>query len=128
MNGLNKVLLIGNVVRDAEVVSVGEYTVLKFAVATNRKFKTRGQIKEETEFHTIERWGGESVAPYLTKGTQVYIEGRIKTEKYKGKDGQDHISFKIAADVITLLGKSSSSGSGGGRPHQDEDVVDEAPF
>lgn len=102
---INKVILVGNVGKTPEVRQVGENKVASFTLATTEKFKDR----EETEWHNIVVWGkqAEVVEKYVDKGTQLYVEGRIKTEKYT-KDGQDRFIVKIYANTIQLLGKRES--------------------
>ena len=99
---INKVILVGNVGKTPEVRQVGENKVASFTLATTEKFKDR----EETEWHNIVVWGkqAEVVEKYVDKGTQLYVEGRIKTEKYT-KDGQDKFIVKIYASTLQLLGK-----------------------
>jgi single-strand DNA-binding protein len=107
MGTVNRVILVGNLGRDAELRFTGGGTpVAKFSVATTETFKGRdGERKEETEWHRINLWGksAETLAQYLTKGKQVYIEGRLRTQKWKDKDGNDRTSVEVTADRVTLL-------------------------
>ena len=88
---VNKVILIGHLGRDAETAyTASQVAVTKFSVATNRRWKDQatGEWKEETDWSRVVLWRGENVAPYLTKGTQVYVEGRLQTRSYDDKDGK----------------------------------------
>lgn len=99
---VNKVILVGRCGKDPEVRMVGENKVANFTIATTEKYKDR----EETEWHNVSIWGklAEVVEKYVGKGSQIYVEGRIKTEKYT-KDGQDKFLTRILASSIQLLGK-----------------------
>lgn len=99
---LNKVLLIGNCGQAPQIRTVGENKVANFTLATTEKYKDR----EETEWHNVAVWGrlAEVVEKYVDKGTQLYVEGRIKTEKYT-KDGQDKFITRIMASSLQLLGR-----------------------
>lgn len=102
---LNKVLLIGNLTKDAEVRSVGQSQVAQFGLATSEKFrKEDGSIAESTEFHEIVLWNYSGIYSFLKKGQQVYIEGAIKTEEWVGNDGVKRSVKKIKAYQIQLLG------------------------
>jgi single-strand DNA-binding protein len=108
MGTVNRVILVGNLGRDAELrFTGGGAAVSKFSVATTESFKGRdGERKEETEWHRISYWGknAETVSQYLLKGKQVYIEGRLRTEKWKDKEGNDRTSVEVKADRVVLLG------------------------
>jgi len=114
---LNKVMLIGNLGRDAEL----KYTpsgvpVSRFSVATTRRWKDQqtGEWKDDTTWTNVVLWRNENLAPYLTKGKQVYVEGRIETRSYEDKDGQKKYSTEVVSDEVMLLGGRGDSGSGGG--------------
>jgi single-strand DNA-binding protein len=116
---VNKVILIGHLGRDAETAYTANQTsVTKFSVATNRRWKDQqsGEWKEETNWTNVVLWRGENVAPYLTKGKQVYVEGRIQTRSYDDKDGKKVWTTEVVAEDVILLG---GRGEGGG-PSQDE--------
>ncbi|MFS0489908.1 single-stranded DNA-binding protein [Leadbetterella byssophila] len=112
MASLNKVTLIGNLGADPEVRSFPSGDkVANVSLATTEKYKSKdGQVKEETEWHRVEFWGGlaEIVDKYLKKGDSVYVEGKIKTEEYE-KDGIKRYSTKIRATQMQMLGKRSES-------------------
>jgi single-strand DNA-binding protein len=114
---LNKVMLIGNLGRDAEM----KYTpsgvpVSRFSVATTRRWKDQqtGEWKDDTTWTNVVLWRNENLAPYLTKGKQVYVEGRIETRSYEDKDGQKKYATEVVADEVMLLGGRGDGGSGGG--------------
>jgi len=102
---VNKVILVGNLARDAEVRQVGQSQVAKFGLATSERFRKQdGTVGESTEFHNIELWGNAGVYPYLVKGQTLYVEGSIKTDKYVGNDGQERTATKIKAFTVQLVG------------------------
>jgi single-strand DNA-binding protein len=117
---VNKVLLIGNLGRDAET----KYTpsgapVTRFAIATTRSWKDQqtNEWKEETNWTNVVLWRQENLANYLTKGKQIYVEGRLQTRSYDDKDGKKVYSTEVVADEVILLGgrgEGSSSGFEGG--------------
>ena len=115
---VNKVILIGNLGRDAETTYTPSQTaVTKFSVATSRRWKDQqsGEWKEETDWTRVVLWRGENVAPYLTKGTQVYVEGRLQTRSYDDKDGKKVWTTEvIAEDVILLGGRGAGSAPAAG--------------
>jgi single-strand DNA-binding protein len=113
MGSVNKVILVGNLGRDAEVrYTPGGAAVSKFSIATTEVWNDKsGQRQERTEWHTIDLWGkqAESLSEYLLKGKQVYIEGRLQTDEYTDKEGIKRKSTKVRCDKLVLLG------GGGGR-------------
>lgn len=121
MSGINKCLFIGNLTRDPEVrYSQSGQAVVSFAIACNETWKDKeGQKQERVEFVNITAFGklGEICEKYLQKGKQVYIEGRMQTDKYE-KDGRDVYSTKIIASQMTMLrqkeqGQTDNSNQGG---------------
>jgi single-strand DNA-binding protein len=125
---VNKVILIGNLGRDPEIkYTSGGQAVTNLRIATSRSWtdKQSGQRKEETEWHRVEVWGkqAETCSQYLTKGRQVFVEGRIKTDKFQDKQtGQDRYSTKIVAEDVRFIGGGNGQragapgGPGGPRP------------
>ena len=117
---VNKVILIGNLGKDPEVrYTSGGQAVANLRIATSRTWmdKGSGQKKEETEWHDVEVWGkqAETVAQYLAKGRQVYVEGRLKTDKWQDKQsGQERSKVKIVAESVRFIG-GGAGGAGGGR-------------
>jgi single-strand DNA-binding protein len=117
MAGVNKAIIVGNLGRDPEVsYSQSGMAVCRLAVATSEKWKDQsGQMQEKTEWHNITVFGkmAENCEKYLAKGRQVYIEGRIQTDKYE-KDGIDRYSTKIIASTVQFLSSGNSGGGQGG--------------
>ena len=112
---MNKVILVGNLGRDAELrYTPGGAAVATLNLATTEVWNDKGgQRQEKTEWHRIVLWGkqAESLQEYLTKGKQIYVEGRLQTRQWDDKDGNKRYTTEIKADRITLLG----GGGGGGR-------------
>ena len=114
MASVNKVILVGNLGRDPEVryMPNGE-AVCTFSIATTDNWKDKsGQRQERTEWHSIilYRRLAEIAGEYLKKGRQVYIEGRIRSRKYTGKDGVERTAFEIEATELQMLGGREESG------------------
>ena len=117
---VNKVILVGHLGKDAETkFTPGGAAVTRFSVATNRRWKDKqsGEWKEETDWSNVVLWQSENLANYLTKGKQVYVEGRLQTRSYEDKDGKKVYSTEVVADDVILLG---GQGGGGGRSGGDE--------
>lgn len=116
MSSLNKVLLIGNLGRDPEVryMPNGD-PVCNFSIATSEVWNDRssGQRQERTEWHniTLYRRLAEVAGQYLKKGSSVYIEGRIQSRKYTGKDGVERTAYEIIGNEMKMLGSRSGSSS-----------------
>jgi len=128
---VNKVILIGNLGRDAETAfTASQVAVVKFSVATSRRWKDQatGDWKEETNWSNIVFWRGENVAPYLLKGTQVYIEGRLQTRSYDDKDGKKVWATDVVADEVILLGgRGGNAPGGGGDEYSQQEPMRSAP-
>jgi len=127
---INKVILVGRLGRDPEVrYTSNSMPVASFSIATDESWKDKsGNRQTRTEWHNIVAWGklGELCGEYLSKGRQVYIEGRLQTREWQGKDNQNHRTTEIVArDVVFLDSKGASqqdgahgsSGTSGGRPN-----------
>src|SRR6187397_3544664 len=117
MGSVNKVILVGNLGRDAELrYTPGGAPVATLNLATTEVWndKASGQKQEKTEWHRIVLWGkqAESLSEYLTKGKQIFVEGRLQTRKWQDKDGADKYTTEIVANVMQMLG--SRQGMGGG--------------
>src|SRR5437773_3371194 len=118
MGSVNKVILVGNLGRDAEL----RYTPSGAAVATINMATTEvwndkgGQRQEKTEWHRVVLWGksAESLSEYLTKGKQIYVEGRLQTRQWDDKDGNKRYTTEIRGDRIVLLGGGGGGRGGGG--------------
>ena len=103
---VNKVILIGNLGKDAESKFTPNGTsVATFSIATSwrQKDQATGEWKDQTDWHNITLWRSENVVPYLTKGTQVYVEGRLHTRSYE-KDGKKQYFTEVIAEELILLG------------------------
>jgi single-strand DNA-binding protein len=111
---VNKVILIGHLGRDAETKFTSSgVSVSQFTLATNRRVKDNqtGEWKDETDWHRIVAWRQENLAQYLTKGKQVYIEGRLQTRNWEDQNGQKRSTTEVIAEEIFLLG-GRGEGSG----------------
>ncbi|MBI1876424.1 MAG: single-stranded DNA-binding protein [Acidobacteria bacterium] len=113
MGSVNKVILVGNLGRDAELrYTPGGAAVATLNMATTEVWNDKaGQRQEKTEWHRVVIWGktAESLSEYLTKGKQIYVEGRLQTRQWDDKDGNKRYTTEIRGDRIVLL-----SGGGGG--------------
>ncbi|HEY6019156.1 MAG TPA: single-stranded DNA-binding protein [Candidatus Paceibacterota bacterium] len=115
MASVNKVILVGNLGRDPELryIPSGD-AVVNLAIATTDKYKDKsGQTVESTEWHKVNFFGkrAEVCGQYLKKGSQVYIEGSLKTRKYTDKDGVEKYSTEIRGDRMQMLGSKQDAQS-----------------
>jgi single-strand DNA-binding protein len=122
MGSVNKVMLVGNLGKDAELrYTPGGAAVATLNLATTEVWNDKqGQRQEKTEWHRIVVWGkqAESLQEYLVKGKQIYVEGRLQTRQWDDKDGNKRYTTEIKADRITLLGSGGGGARGGDRaPH-----------
>jgi single-strand DNA-binding protein len=131
---VNKVILIGNLGRDPEIRNTpGGQTVAKFSVATTRTWKDRdGNRQERTEWHNIVVWGrqAEIAGQYLTKGRQLYIEGRLQTDSWEDRETSKKMyRTEIVCDNFQMLGSrgDSSSGPAQSAPAEDTSGFDSGP-
>jgi len=120
--GVNKVILVGNLGADPETrYTAGGSAVTNVSLATTDSWKDKqsGEQQDRTEWHRIVFWGrlAEIAAEYLRKGSQIYVEGRIQTRKWQGKDGQDRWTTEIVGNEMQMLG----SRGGGQSPPPDRD-------
>ena len=117
MGSVNKVILVGNLGRDSELrYTPGGAAIATLNMATTEVWNDKGgQRQEKTEWHRVVLWGktAESLNEYLTKGKQIYVEGRLQTRQWDDKDGNKRYTTEIRGDRIVLLG--GGSGGGGGR-------------
>jgi single-strand DNA-binding protein len=115
---VNKVILVGNLGRDAELrYTPGGAAVATLNLATTEVWNDKNQQRQEkTEWHRVVLWGkqAESLQEYLTKGKQIYVEGRLQTRQWDDKDGNKRYTTEIKADRITLLGGGGGGRGGGG--------------
>jgi single-strand DNA-binding protein len=123
--GVNKVILVGNLGKDPEtryMPSGSAVTNLTLATSESWKDKQSGEAQERTEWHKVAMFGrlAEIAAEYLRKGSQIYIEGKLRTRKWQDKEGKDRWTTEIVADEMQMLGSkggggaSASAGSMGG--------------
>jgi len=113
MASLNKIILIGNVGSDPEMrYTPNGKAVTSFTVATNHRYSTAsGETREETDWFRISAWGkqGEMCNQYLSKGRQVYVEGRLHARNWEAQDGQMRTSLEVTADRVLFLGKRTAA-------------------
>ncbi len=126
--GVNKVILVGNLGNDPETRYMPSGSaVTNLSVATNESWKDKetGEQKDRTEWHKVAMFGrlAEIAAEYLRKGSQVYIEGKLRTRKWQDKDGNDRWTTEIVADEMQMLGGRMDSGA----PAMDDPPPPSAP-
>ena len=118
--GINKVILVGNLGADPEtryMPSGGAVTNIRVATSESWKDKQTGDQQERTEWHSVAMFNrlAEVAAEYLSKGSQVYIEGKLRTRKWQDKQGNDRYTTEIVASEMQMLGgRGGSSGGSGG--------------
>ena len=115
---VNKAILVGRLGRDPEARTTNSglaITTIRLAT-TERKKDSDGNWGEHTEWHTVTTFGktAENAARFLSKGRQVYVEGRLRTRKWQDKDGRDRWSTEVVADLLQFLGSKADGASGGG--------------
>ena len=122
--GINKVILVGNLGQDPEIRYTADgRPIANFSIATSESWKDKnsGEKREKTEWHRVVVFGklAEICGEYLSKGRQVYIEGKLQTRKWQGQDGQDRYTTEVVIDgfngTMQMLG-SREGGGGGPRP------------
>ncbi len=153
--GINKVILVGNLGQDPEIRYTADgRPIANFSIATSESWKDKnsGEKREKTEWHRVVVFGklAEICGEYLSKGKQVYIEGKLRTRKWQGQDGQDKYTTEVVIDgfngVMQMLGtregggggpRPAAGGGGGGGSQQDQgypqqpyqnDKEDDIPF
>lgn len=128
---VNKIILLGHCGKDAEVRMVGENKVATFSLATTEKYKDSktDEWKENTEWHNIVCWRNtaELADKYIKKGTQLYIEGKLRTRSWE-KDGEKRYVTEIVADNIQLLGKKDSQSAPASAPQQETKRFNTTPL
>lgn len=117
--GINKVILVGNLGADPETRAMPSGTTvanLRIATSESWRDKQSGEQQERTEWHRVVLFGrlGEVAAEYLKKGSQVYIEGSLRTRKWQDKQGQERFSTEIVGNEMQMLGGRGGGGGGGG--------------
>lgn len=139
MAGVNRVTIVGNLGRDPEVrYAQSGMAICKLSVAVTERVKDGDAWKDATEWFRVTLFGkqAENAGQYLQKGRQVYVEGRLKTDKYKDKDGVEKTSVEVVGNVVQFLG-GNAGGGGGTRsespannapPAADGFIDDDLPF
>ncbi len=138
MSGVNKVIIVGRLGADPEQKSVGTGTVTRLSIATSENWVDKeGKKQERTEWHRIVVWGklAEICGKHLSKGRQVYVEGRLQTRSWEDQQGQKKYSTEIVANTVQFLGaaaersesgfagSNSNGGGGSGRSNSRDDMA-----
>ena len=127
MASVNKVILVGNLGRDPETRYMPDGgAITNISIATTSTWKDKnGEKQEQTEWHRVAFFGklAEIAGEYLKKGSQVYVEGKLRTRKWQDKDGADKYTTEVIADAMQMLGSrqgqgGGDGGSGGGRDYE----------
>ena len=116
---VNKVILVGNLGKDAETrFTPSGQARTTFSIATSRRWKDQqtGEWREDTNWHNLVMWRQENLANYLTKGKQVYVEGRLQTRSYDDRDGNKRYVTEVVVEDLVLL--SRGGGGGGEAPEE----------
>lgn len=140
MAGVNKVILVGHLGKDPEIRALENgRKVANFSLATTETYKDRnGERVDNTEWHNIVFWGpvADVIEKYLKKGSQIYLEGKLRTRSYEDKDGVKKYITEILGNTLTMLGRAGENGSGNkslvsdpvGQTAGLEDDSDDLPF
>lgn len=130
MASVNRVTLLGHLGRDPEIKQINGQSMANFSIATTDKYKNKaGEIVEDTEWHNIVIWGklADIVGKWLSKGSAVYLEGKLKTNKWE-KDGVTRYSTNVICDKMQMLGsnngnnKTASQNDDNTPPLADDDI------
>lgn len=128
MAGINKVILVGNLGKDPEVKYLDSgVAVANFSLATTENYKNKeGERVSQTEWHNVVLWRGlaEVAEKFLKKGSNIYIEGKIKTRKWEDKDGNTRYSTEILGDNMTMLGGKLNSEDSSKQPLSNDSTND----
>jgi len=119
MASFNKVILLGNLTRDPELKHVaGNQAVVELGLAVNRRYRTKdNEEREEVTYVDCEAWGrtAEVLKQYLTKGSPIFIEGRLKLDQWESKEGEKRSKIRVVIENFQFVGgRGEGSGSGGG--------------
>ena len=130
--GLNRVEAIGHLGGEPEQRQVGQNLVLSFSVGVGEKFRDHaGNLQERTEWFRCEYWNGQSVAPYLHKGSKVYIDGSQRTEDWTDQQGQKRTTVRVRVGRLELLDPKPQGASApapqGYQPYQQREVPGDMP-
>lgn len=133
MKGINKVILVGTLGRDPETRHMpngNAVTNISLATSESWKDKQSGEKQERTEWHRVSMFGrlAEIAAEYLRKGSQVYIEGKLRTRKWQDKEGKGRYTTEIIADEMQMLGGKRQSSEPSAQAESAPDFDDEIPF
>ena len=133
MASFNKVLLLGNLTRDPELrYTTNGAAVVGFGLAVNRKYKQGDDWKDEVCFVDITVWGksGENCAEYLSKGSQVFIDGRLNFQTWETESGQKRNKLEVVANMVQFLGRPGAKKNiaESDSIHQEPPVGDDIPF
>ena len=124
MSGVNKVILIGNLGKDPEVRYLDNgVAVANISLATSESYKNKeGERITQTEWHDVVLWRGlaEVAEKFLKKGSSVYIEGKLRTNKWVDKDENNRYKTEVLADKLTMLGKSNTQDNSIGKTSEDD--------
>lgn len=125
MASVNKVILLGNLGRDPEIRSTqsgDKIANLTLATTESRLNKATNQRDEKTEWHRLVMFGktAEIAEKYLTKGKSIYVEGRIQSQKWTDKQGQERTTYEVVVDNFTMLGSPTDNKKPEGKPMDDE--------
>lgn len=129
-DGLNRVLLFGNLGADPELrTTSGGQSVLKMRLATTESYLDRDRVRQErTEWHNVVVWGkrAEALGRFLTKGTRLFVEGSLRTSSYEDKEGQKRWRTEVVASNVILGGRGGERGAGG-HPQEEHGHAGEEP-
>ncbi len=136
MSGVNKVIIVGRLGADHEVKAIASgQTVARLSVATSENWTDKqGQKQERTEWHRVVVWGrmAEVVGKHLTKGRQVYVEGRLQTRSWEDQQGQKRYTTEVVAFTVQFLGSAQAerepAGMGAGAQEAYPDFAQEPSF
>jgi single-strand DNA-binding protein len=140
MAGLNKIILIGNLGNDPEMrYTPNGNAVSSFRMAVSRSYSVAdGERREETEWFTVTAWNrlAETVNQFLSKGRQVYVEGRLSTSEWQDREGQKRFSLEVTAQTVHFLGQQTQMDGAmddagmppAGEVAQENDLEDDIPF
>lgn len=124
MSGVNKVILVGRLGADPELKSVGQgQSVARLSIATSEQWTGKdGQRQERTEWHRVVVWGrqAETCGKHLSKGRQVYVEGRLQTRQWEDQQGQKRYTTEIVANTVQFLGGGAGADRGGSQGYDNE--------
>ncbi len=131
MAGVNKVILVGNLGADPEIRTLESgVKVARLRVATSESYTNKEGVKvDQTEWHSVTLWRGlaEISEKYLSKGRQVYLEGKLRTRSWKDNDGNDKYTTEIVADTMQMLGKTGGDGTNEARPQASSEQLSQQP-